>query len=299
MAGQAALVRIDDGHLDRLAATLAPTAPEPFPEERFDGDLAEVVAAVVWWNAVNFGSGWFPHVRKLNGLSGARTLATRWHDHVADDPAAALDVGRMAAIDRAAVAAIFGQSCGGDVVGLLDAFVAAWRELARFLIEHYDGSPMALVEDASRSAAALAERLAPLPCWHDVHRHGALEVPIFKRAQIVGSQLASATAATGPAAFDDLDRLTLFADNLVPHVLRLEGVLVVDPAVVARIDAGDELVSGEPAEVELRAVAIHAVEELAARTGATPASIDHQLWQRGQQPVFKAQPRHRCRCPFY
>ena len=34
-------------------------------------------------------------------------------------------------------------------------------------------------------------------------------------------------------------RLTLFADNLVPHVLRIDGVLVFDPDLVQRIDAGD------------------------------------------------------------
>ena len=38
----------------------------------------------------------------------------------------------------------------------------------------------------------------------------------YKRAQIVASDLALA----GVAEFDDLDRLTIFADNLVPHVLR-------------------------------------------------------------------------------
>ncbi len=37
----------------------------------------------------------------------------------------------------------------------------------------------------------------------------------YKRAQIVASDLALA----GVARFADLDRLTIFADNLVPHVL--------------------------------------------------------------------------------
>ncbi len=43
----------------------------------------------------------------------------------------------------------------------------------------------------------------------------------YKRAQITPSDLALA----GVAEFDDLDRLTIFADNLVPHVLRVDGVL--------------------------------------------------------------------------
>ena len=56
----------------------------------------------------------------------------------------------------------------------------------------------------------------------------------YKRAQIVPSDLASA----GVARFKDLDRLTIFADNLVPHVLRCDGVLRYDERLAAHIDAG-------------------------------------------------------------
>ena len=43
----------------------------------------------------------------------------------------------------------------------------------------------------------------------------------FKRAQIAANDLVLA----GVAEFADIDRLTVFADNLLPHVLRLDGVL--------------------------------------------------------------------------
>ena len=36
-----------------------------------------------------------------------------------------------------------------------------------------------------------------------------------------------------PDTFDDLRRLTMFADNLVPHVLRIEGVLHYSPDLLA------------------------------------------------------------------
>ena len=48
----------------------------------------------------------------------------------------------------------------------------------------------------------------------------------WKRAQILPNDLALA----GVAHFADLDRLTIFADNLVPHVLRIDGVLVYESA---------------------------------------------------------------------
>jgi hypothetical protein len=95
----------------------------------------------------------------------------------------------------------------------------------------------------------------------------------------------------------------MFADNLVPHVLRLDGILRFDPALVARIDREELIVHGSPEEVEIRACAVHAVELLVAAAppacGLTAAALDQLLWQRGQQPRYKASPRHRSRCTAY
>jgi hypothetical protein len=118
--------------------------------------------------------------------------------------------------------------------------------------------------------------------------------PFYKRAQIVPHDLALA----GVAEFGDLDRLTIFADNLVPHVLRCDGVLIYDDDLAAQIDGGATLPLGG-AEREIRACALHACELIAARTGVAPRAIDNWLWNRGQAPAYKARPRHRCRTVFY
>ena len=102
------------------------------------------------------------------------------------------------------------------------------------------------------------------------------------------------------ARFRDLDRLTMFADNLVPHVLRLDGVLTYEPELLARIERGELLEHGSPEEIEIRACALHAVELMTeARPATLPADIDYVLWNRGQDPRYKAQPRHRSRCTAY
>ena len=303
LAERAELVRIDEAALERLAASLDPTAPEPFPEERWTGDPEDRVMGVVAWNAVNFGSGWFPHVVKLPGHSGARTMGVHWQAHcrTAGVPTARW----LADVTVEQVAEVFGQPLGGEVRGLLDAFTAAWRELGTHLLEQHDGSAAAMVDRAGGRGAALASELATLPCWDDRHVVDGLEVPLHKRAQIVVSNLAGALEGHDLGRFDDLHTLTAFADNLVPHVLKVAGVLVVDPALDARIDRGELLVSGERGEVELRAVAVHAVELLvdrlrsAGHDGVTAADLDHRLWQQGQDPVVKARPRHRCRCIYY
>ena len=101
-----------------------------------------------------------------------------------------------------------------------------------------------------------------------------------------------------PAQARDSGRLTIFADNLVPHVLRVEGVLVYDPRLAARIDAGELLRPG-PQEREIRAGAVRACELVAARLGTDERTVDHWLWARGGGPRYKAIPRHRCRTIYY
>ncbi|MGI8429722.1 MAG: queuosine salvage family protein [Solirubrobacteraceae bacterium] len=83
----------------------------------------------------------------------------------------------------------------------------------------------------------------------------------------------------------------MFADNLVPHVLRLDGVLRFKPGLVRRIDRGEPIEHGSPEEVEIRACALHAVELIvASRPGSTAADIDHLLWHRGANPCYKSSP---------
>ena len=81
--------------------------------------------------------------------------------------------------------------------------------------------------------------------------------------------------------------------------MRLDGVLSADPDLVARIERGERLESGSPEEVELRAVAVHAVELLSQRTGLAARELDTWLWHRGGGAPYKARPRHRCRSTFY
>ena len=116
----------------------------------------------------------------------------------------------------------------------------------------------------------------------------------YKRVQLAASDLALA----GVADFTDLDRLTIFADNLVPHVLRTDGVLRYTPALAAHIDAERPLPPGE-AEREIRACAVHACELIAARAGVPSRELDYALWNRGQEPRYKARPRHRTRTVYY
>ncbi len=160
-----------------------------------------------------------------------------------------------------------------------------------------DAGFAAVAEQAGGSAVTLAEQLAGWNCFADVSMYAGRHVPFCKRAQLAAADLHHAGVADFGA---DLGRLTLFADNLVPHVLRLDGVLRLDPQLAARIDAGELLAHDSPEEVELRAGAVHVAELLCReRPDLTPQQVDQILWTKGGGAHYKAVPRPRARCTAY
>jgi hypothetical protein len=266
-----------------LDAARPPAEAEPpalDPEAHYlEGPPEEVATYLLTLDAINFGSGWFPTLRKRAGRSGyftvAWALADRFRAHGPWSPAG------LRALDAAELAAVLGQEQGHPLMRL---YAEALRDLGRFLGSR---SVLDVIEEADGSAERLATMLARGMRFFD-------DRGFYKRAQIVPSDLALA----GLASFHDLDRLTIFADNLVPHVLRVDGVLRYDPAIAAHIDAERLLPPGR-AEQEIRACALHACEQLAERTGIPPRVLDLRLWNRGQEPGYKAVPRHRTRCIYY
>jgi hypothetical protein len=160
------------------------------------------------------------------------------------------------------------------------------------------------VQAADHSAERLIDLLRGMPFYRDVARYDNLEVAFYKRAQLTAADLSLALDGQGLGKFQDLDRLTIFADNLVPHVLRVDGILRYAPALEARIEAEQLIEPGSFEEIEIRASAVYAVElmvEALRRVGreSTAARLDYLLWNRGQQPAYKAIPRHRARSVFY
>jgi hypothetical protein len=285
VAARARFVRIVEDRIEPYAATLPAESP-PAPDLE-GASLEQRAAFSLTLNAINFGSGWFPTLRKAPGMSGFRTVEAGLRAHgpwTAD---------ALAAMTREEIADAVGQDPEHELMG---HFAVHLRELGQRVRDEHDGSFLALARSGDGSAVALVERLASWPTWRDVSTYDGDEVPFFKRAQIAAADLALA----GIAAAGDLAELTLFADNLVPHVLRVDGVLEADPELVARIESGQLIEHDSPEEVELRACALHAVELLVAAHGETTATaVDNTLWNRGAQPRYKAIPRHRARTTDY
>lgn len=286
LATAARYVRIREDRIPEYARALpleVTRSPQLDPQTHYLGEGDATLAYVIALDAINFGSGYFPHLHKRPGLSGYFTVAWGLKDAW---PMSADDLRRLSAAD---CARIFGQATpDAAVTELLGLFARALNDLGELIETRYQGSFRALVEDAHGSAEQLVSVLTAMPFYRDVG--------FYKRAQLTAADLSLA----GVASFDDLDRLTIFADNLVPHVLRVDGVLEYDADLLARINREDLIAAGSQEEQEIRGCALHAVEMLRSHlAGISSMQLDYLLWNRGQQPAYKAQPRHRARTVFY
>lgn len=305
VAQRAEWVEIDAERLGGFAAALAqnpPTGPSSDPAHRGFEDPERALAYLVTLDAINFGSGWFPVLRKRPGCSGYFTIASALREQFEDSgPWSASALRRL---DAGECARVLGQADNREAAELMAWFATALNDLGQLLETRFGGRFDALVEAAHGSAAQLVRILSAMPLYRDVAWHQGEPVPLYKRAQLTASDLALAFAGEGPGHFDDLSELTLFADNLVPHVLRREGVLRYAPDLARRIDEGVQLAAGGAEEVEIRSVAVHAVERLVEGVRAhglerCAHQLDHWLWNRGQEPELKAHPRHRARSVYY
>jgi hypothetical protein len=290
IAADARHVRIDQARLEAYdpAADLGGPVTDPGldPVRHYlEGTPADVALYTLALDTINFGSGWFPTLRKRVDPAGGRTVSgyftIAWNLADAFRLRGAWTTAQLRGMRAAQLAEVLDQPADHELMSL---YADALRELGRFL---GDRSVLDVVAEAHGSADRLAQMLAGSMAFYD-------DRGFFKRAQIAPNDLALA----GVAAFDDLDELTIFADNLVPHVLRCDGVLVYEPELAARIDAEQPLATGR-AEREIRACAVHACAQLAPRLGVPERVLDMWLWNRGQAPAIKARPRHRCRTVYY
>jgi len=238
-------------------------------------------------------------------MSGYFTVASCLTNHFnRHGPIGAEQLARVTPDD---CARIFEQPNPGDATReLMTLFARALNDLGQYLLDQFDGSFARLIESANHSALQLVGLLAQMPLFNDVQRYRGRDVPFYKRAQLTTADLNLALGGEGLGRFDDLDQLTIFADNLVPHVLRIDGILRYDPALAARIDREELIPAGSEEEVELRAGAVHAAELIvravhaAGHRSITAMNVDYLLWHRGQNPAYKqAKPRHRTRTTFY
>jgi hypothetical protein len=294
VASRAHDVAIAESRIEAYAETLALEDGGGLdPATHFGGrDVESQAAFVLCLDAINFGSGWWPTIRKRPGCSGYQTIATALSERFRRDGAWTCE--QLTRLSTTNLAETLGQDREHPLIAQLTACL---RDVGAHVRQDHGGRFLGVIDAAAGSAIALVNVLSRWTAFADVSLYDGREVPFYKRAQIAAADINRA----GIAELCDEEQLTAFADNLVPHVLRVDGVLRLDSTLARAIDGGELLVHGSPAEVELRACAVHAIELLssACERRLSPAQVDAILWNRGRGQRYKDRPRPRSRCTAY
>ncbi|HEU0199727.1 MAG TPA: queuosine salvage family protein [Burkholderiaceae bacterium] len=271
-------------------------------EYHYSGDEATVIDYVFTVNAMNFGSGFLPQWQAEPLASTYKPVAAALKRRIKSG--GRCDANFAANATPRHIGRLLGMPEGFELATL---YARSLTELGRWVLERYGDYAALLARlDPRRRVAALVEELASnLSGFDDRAEYDGAPVHFYKRAQILVSDLHLALGGRGAGSFDDIDALTMFANSLVPHVLRLEGVLEYAPTLTHRIERSEPLAPGCPEEVEIRAGAVQAVEELCRELrdehgwNVFPAMVDAYLWNVGQDARYKSRPRHLCRTVFY
>ncbi|KAJ4826670.1 hypothetical protein Tsubulata_001555 [Turnera subulata] len=137
------------------------------------------------------------------------------------------------------------------------------HEVGFELERSFGGKASNLVESCGKSASTLVATIAShFPGFRDHSLYKGHQVFLYKRAQIFAADLYGAFKGQGYGEFRDVSSITIFADYIVPAVLRQLGVLKYSSALASTIESNGEIAAGSEEEVELRACSVYAVERI-------------------------------------
>ena len=175
---------------------------------------------------------------------------------------------------------------------MLDERVVLFNEVGRVLVEKYQGRYSKFVRSCAPRLYAngdgLLERLTTeFPRFRDVSSYQGSDVHIYKLAQLGIWGMHLALSPRGAWKLEDADKLTAFADYIVPVGLRVMGIFEYAPALEQQINDLVEVKRDSNAEIELRASSIYVIAKLTEeinkrRPGMDPLlqpQVDFRFWK--------------------
>ena len=189
----------------------------------------------------------------------------------------------------------------GTEIPMIHERMMCLKDVGFVLLGEFRGKYLNVVEEANYDAVALVNLIAEnFSSYSDVSRFRSMRVPFLKRAQLCAYHTHLTLRRHGKSGLKNIDQLTAFADYRVPQVLREFGVLEYAPRLSERIRNNVLIIRDDPAEVQIRAATVRAVELIRELHNGkyTPAQIDSVLWGMTRQVKFK-EPFHRTRTIAY
>jgi hypothetical protein len=146
------------------------------------------------------------------------------------------------------------RSATDEPMPLLKTRLELMRAAGKVLYDKYDCSFLTCIQKANHSAAALVNLLAE-DFWvfnDTVKFENRNAVRILKRAQILVADIWAAFDGQGYGEFEDIDKITMFADYRIPQVLHTLGCLQYAPVLEHAVRSKQIIESGHTWEVQIR-----------------------------------------------
>jgi hypothetical protein len=180
---------------------------------------------------------------------------------------------------------------GNIAMPMLPERVRILHTASRVLLEQYGGSWSNFLDDCGpllfdEGRGAVERLVSEFPRFDDAVNYHGHTARIYKLAQLTFWSLHSQFADAGRFQYEDIGRISAFADYILPLGLRSMGIFHYAPELEAAINRGVPLARDSDEEIELRAHTIYAVamltEEVNRRRPAHAqvlmARVDGRLW---------------------
>src|SRR5262249_38993285 len=199
-----------------------------------------------------------------------------------------LDGEFLACITRSEMERIFAANIE---LPMLDEKMEIWRQVGARLVARYGGRFSNFVSACAPrlydGGNGLVERLvSEFPRFNDVSIYEGFTVKFYKLPQLAIWFLHCSLGKSGSFRIEDIDKMTAFADSIVPVALHLHGMVGYSRELEHSINTHQMIVRDSSWEVEIRAHSIYATALLAeeinklrepGRQIAVP-QIDARLW---------------------
>ena len=151
---------------------------------------------------------------------------------------------------------------GNIELSMLDERVEILQEVGKILEAHYGGRFHNFVQSAQlrlyASGQGLLEKLVKeFPRFNDVSRYNGHEVKFYKLAQLGIWQIYGVLYRSGGFRLEDPEKMTAFANYIVPVALRAMDILSYSPALEKAIESHQMITRDSPQEIEIRAHTIY------------------------------------------
>ena len=180
--------------------------------------------------------------------------------HAMDEGLPILDGRYLAKITRAELDRIF---TGNIPMPMLDEKLAVLHEVGGVLAAKYDGRFHKFVQSCSPrlygNGNGLIERLVKeFPRFNDVSMLDGLEIKFYKLAQLGVWMLYAILHPIGKFRLEDAEKMTAFADYIVPLALRLHGITRYSEKLEQAIQSRQLIPRDSRWEIEIRAHCVYA-----------------------------------------